>query len=318
MAARNAARSSGFGVAARRLMALALATAAAILALAGPAAAATGDGIGSRVVILGGLDVPEGKTVDDVFVVRGPVTIDGTATGDVVAVDGRVTVSGHIVGNLVAVNGPVELQDGAEVDGDVSSRLAPTIAPGATVKGTVRGLNVNFQFGNLFVARFIFWLAASVSLLILGLVLLAFAPRAAAAATETVRGSTGAAIGFGLVVFIGLPVVAVLALVTLVGIPLGLGILLALVPVYAVGYVTSVWLLGRRIVKPPTSPYLAFLLGWAILRALALVPALGGLLWFLGSVFGLGVLVVSARRAGRPAAPPPPSVEPMSLPPAPA
>jgi len=235
------------------------------------------------------------------------VTIDGTVTGDVLSVDGHVTISGHVQGDLISVNGPVEIQDGAEVDGDISSRLTPTIAPGATVKGEVRGVDVNFQLGNVFVARFIFWLAASVSLLVLGLVLLAFAPRAAAAAVETMRDSTGAAIGFGLVAFIGLPVVAVLALVTLVGIPLGLGILLALVPVYSIGYVTSVFLVGRWIVKPPTSPYLAFLLGWVILRALALVPALGGLLWFLASAFGLGVLVVATRRAARGDASPPPA-----------
>jgi hypothetical protein len=300
----------------RVLLLLALAIPLALAVGASPASAATGDGIGSRVVLLGGLDVPDGKTVDDVFVVRGPVTIDGTATGNVVSVDGRVTVSGHIQGNLVAVNGAVELQDGAEVDGDVSSRLTPTIAPGATVKGAVRGINVDFQLGNVFVARFIFWLAASVSVLIVGLLLLAFAPRAAAAVVETMRESTGAAIGFGLVVFIGLPVVAVLALVTLVGIPLGLGILLALVPIYTIGYVTSVWLLGRWIVKPPTSPYLAFLLGWLIFLGLALVPALGGVLWFLGAVFGLGVLVVGARSAARPSAAPP--SQPVAMPPAPA
>ncbi|MFL5736822.1 MAG: hypothetical protein ACJ76P_05740 [Actinomycetota bacterium] len=301
----------------RRIALLALIAVAAVPALAGSAAASTGDGIGSRVVLLGGLDVPEGKTVEDVFVLRGPVTIDGTATGNVLSVDGHVTVSGHIEGNLIAVNGPVELKDGAEVDGDVSSRLTPTIAPGATVKGAVKGVNVDFQFGNVFAARFVFWLAASISLLVLGLLLLAFVPRAAAATVETMRESTGAAIGFGFVVFIGLPVVAVLALVTLVGIPLGLGILLALVPLYSVGYVTTVWLLGRRIVRAPASPYLAFLVGWAILRVLALVPALGGILWFLASVFGLGVLAVTARRAGRPAVPPPPSSEPMAMPPAP-
>jgi hypothetical protein len=82
------------------------------------------------------------------------------------------------------------------------------------VKGAVRGVNVDFQLGTSSSPRFIFWLAASVSVLIVGLILLAFAPRAAAAVVETMRVSTGAAIGFGLVVFIGLPVVAVLALVT--------------------------------------------------------------------------------------------------------
>jgi len=283
----------------RRISLIVLLCAAFLAVMAAPALATTGDGIGNRVVLLGGIDVPAGKTVDDVFVLRGPVTIDGTATGSVVAVDGRVTISGHVQGDLIAVNGPVELKDGAEVDGDVSSRLAPTIAPGATVNGAVRGINVDFHVGNLFVARFAFWVAASISFLILGLLLLVFAPRAAEALVETMREATGPAIGIGFLLFFGFPVVAVLSLATLVGIPLGLGILLGLMPIYAVGYVVSAWLLGRRILGPPTSRYPAFLVGWVILRALALVPFLAGLLWFLGAVFGLGVLAVSARRAGR-------------------
>jgi hypothetical protein len=45
----------------------------------------------------------------------------------------------------------------------------------------------------------------------------------------------------------------------------------------------------------------AFLVGWAILRVVALVPILGGLVWFAAVVFGLGVLVVAIWR-GRSAA----------------
>jgi type IV secretory pathway TrbD component len=41
--------------------------------------------------------------------------------------------------------------------------------------------------------------------------------------------------------------------------------------------------------------------GWAILRVVALVPILGGLVWFAAAVFGLGVLVVAIWR-GRSAA----------------
>jgi hypothetical protein len=37
----------------------------------------------------------------------------------------------------------------------------------------------------------------------------------------------------------------------------------------------------------------AFLVGWAILRVVALVPVLGGLVWFAAVVFGLGALVVA-------------------------
>jgi hypothetical protein len=264
-----------------------------------PASAATGDGIGSRIVIIGGVEVPEGKTVDDVFVVRGPVTVDGTVNGTLVSIDGRVTISGTVEEDVVAVNGPLEITDGARIGGDVVSRLTPSIAPGATVGGEVRGVDFNISPGEFYAARFVFWLAASISILILGLILLAFAPRAAEAVQVTFREATGASIGFGAAFFIGLPVVGILALATLVGIPLGLGILLALFPIYAVGYVVSVWLLGRRIIREPGSPYLAFFVGWIVLRALALVPVLGGLLWFVGSVLGLGVLIVSARRASR-------------------
>jgi hypothetical protein len=52
-------------------------------------------------------------------------------------------------------------------------------------------------------------------------------------------------------------------------------------------------------VKPPTSRLLAFLAGWLILRAIAIVPGIGGLAWFLATVFGLGLLAVSARQGGR-------------------
>jgi hypothetical protein len=49
------------------------------------------------------------------------------------------------------------------------------------------------------------------------------------------------------------------------------------------------------VVKPPTSRFLAFLLGWGVVRVLALVPILGGLVWTVVSIFGLGVLWVASR-----------------------
>ena len=63
---------------------------------------------------------------------------------------------------------------------------------------------------------------------------------------------------------------------------------------------------------PPRSRFLAFLLGWVILRAIALIPILGGLVWLVASILGLGILFVAGRRARPPAydevaaMPPPP------------
>ena len=46
--------------------------------------------------------------------------------------------------------------------------------------------------------------------------------------------------------FFGLPLLAILALVTLVGIPLGLGLLAALGLLYAIGYSASAWIWAAR------------------------------------------------------------------------
>ena len=94
-----------------------------------------------------------------------------------------------------------------------------------------------------------------------------------------------------------LPAVAVLLLVIVVAIPLGLFLLLAFALLYTVGYVAAAHVLGRRLVAMPKSRFLAFLAGWAILRGLALIPAVGGLVWMLAAIFGLGALWVAARRS---------------------
>jgi hypothetical protein len=153
--------------------------------------------------------------------------------------------------------------------------------------------------------RLAWWLAVSVSTLVVGLVLLWLVGRGGSQIFEAGRARIGPSIGLGLLLFFGLPVLAVLALVTVVGIPLGLGLLAALLLIYALGYSAAAWILGRSIVRGPSSWVVAFLAGWAILRVVALVPILGGLVWFTAVVFGLGALVVAIwrARAHAPAAP---------------
>jgi hypothetical protein len=85
--------------------------------------------------------------------------------------------------------------------------------------------------------------------------------------------------------------------VTVVGIPLGIGLLAALLLIYALGYSASGWILGWSILRGPTSWVVTFLVGWVILRVVALVPILGGLVWFAAVVFGLGALAVAIWRA---------------------
>jgi hypothetical protein len=172
----------------------------------------------------------------------------------------------------------------------------------------VKRVNFGKASGGLGLAvGFGIWLAITVSAFVLGALLLWVFPRAAAVVYEVAESQVGAAIGFGLLAFFAIPIVGVILLVTILGLPLGLLLLLALAPLYSLGYTASAWALGRRILGPARNRFLAFLVGLAILRVVAIVPLLGALIWWAATVFGLGLLVMAASRAraAGPAAPPP-------------
>ena len=274
---------------------------AAGVVLAAPASADSDTGglnDNDQVVLNGRLDVAEGETVDSAVLFHGSASIAGTVTGSVVVFDGPTDISGHVQGDVFVFNGDVSVRSGAQIDGDLVTAQTPVVESGATVRGEQQRISTRFNAGVVSAAsRFVWWVGYSVSTLILGLLLLVFAPALDPAIVRAVRERMGASIGFGVLVFFVLPIVAVLFLVIVVAIPLGLFTLLALALLYTVGYVAGGHAIGRFLVKPPTSRFLAFLAGWGILRLLGLIPVIGGLVWTLASIFGLGVLWVAARRA---------------------
>jgi hypothetical protein len=272
----------------------------ALVLTAGSASAAT-----DHVVITGGAVVPAGQTAGDIVVLDGPVRIAGRATGDVVSVSGPVRVTGRIDGDLIAVSDRAILGPTARVGGDLRyGDERPVLAPGATVAGSISNEDwVDASSGWGWVSAFGWWLAVSVSTLIVGALLVWLAPGALYAAERAVREHLGATVGWGVAIAIGVPLLAILALVTLVGIPFGIALLLAAIPVLLVAYATSAWIVGRRVLRNrSTSPRVALLAGWGILRVLALIPVAGGLVWLAATVVGLGALAVALWHARRPGA----------------
>ena len=268
-----------------------------VLGLATPAWAQASQTSEAFVVLSGRADVPEGEQVGDLVVFHGSATVDGTVDGSLTAFDAPVTISGRVNGDVVVFNGRVVLRSGANVTGDVVSQQAPVVASGATIGGTTKRVQTNTNWeGFGWAGKLAWWLAVSVSTLVVGLVLVWLVGPGAARILEAGRTRIGPSIGLGLLLFFGLPLLAVIALVTVVGIPLGIGLLAALLLIYALGYSASGWILGRSILRGPTSWFLAFLVGWGILRVVALVPILGGLAWFAAVVFGLGALAVAIWR----------------------
>jgi cytoskeletal protein CcmA (bactofilin family) len=288
----------------------------AVLLGAGSASAAT-----DHVVITGGVVVPAGQIAGDVVVLDGTVTIAGHVTGDVVSVAGPVRVTGRVDGDLIAVSDRALLGSTARVGGDLHyGDESPVLARGASVGGKISNEDwTDSANGWGWVSALAWWLAVSVSTLIVGVLLVWLVPGALYAAERATRERLGPTVGWGVVIAIGVPLLAILALVTLVGIPFGVALLLAAIPVLVVAYATAAWIVGRRVLRDrSTSPWAALFAGWGIVRVLALIPVLGALVGLAATVVGLGALAVAlwrARRTGARAAAP---EAPAPGPPAPA
>lgn len=274
-----------------------------LLLLAAPAGAATTatDPDEAIVVVNGDVTVERGQSVEGVYIVNGDARIAGRVDGDVVLVAGDATVSGTIDGDLVTIAGRARLLPRARVTGDLSyGDEAPRVAPAANVEGNIDKEGWTDSIDILpFVGAFVFWLAMTISAAVLGILLLLLSPRAADAVFTQVRERFWTAVAIGVAIFIVLPVAAFVAAITLLGLPLALAVILALLPLAAIAYVTAAWALGRVLVRPPQGRILSFLAGLAILRAVALIPILGALAWLAAVIVGLGLLggaIMASRR----------------------
>ena len=258
-------------------------------------------GAGNQVVLVGRVVVPRGQSVGEVIVFSGRVVVEGIVRGDVVVVDGPITVSGQVSGSVVALSGSVRLLDTAQIGGDVLAHGRVDVAAGASVQGRM-SQDVSFTVSRSLrtVAAFVSWLAVAVSTLLLGLLFAFVAPRALERSAEAGRTAPWASAGWGLALALGGPVLAVLAVALVLGIPLGIGLLLSIVLLSLLGVVVTAQTVGRVLVDEDRRPTTAFLAGWGIATVLGVIPYVSGVVYGASAIFGLGAATVAIWRARGP------------------
>ncbi len=257
--------------------------------------------------VTGDLDVFSGNvritgTVEgDVEAFAGNVVLaeGGTVAGSFEAAGGNVLVNGRVGGSAAVGAGTLELGPSANVSGDIEYD-AETFArdPAARVGGEIRevsrvgvGPRLAPPAGTGVVYGFLVNLLA-------GVLLLAAFPRFSRGVADRARSSplpTGLA---GLVVLVGVPVVLVLLLITIVGIPLALvggllfGVLLWVGYVYG-AFAVGDWLVGFADVD---SRWVALLAGLVVVAVLSRIPILGGLVSLLIVLLGVGAVAYGIGR----------------------
>lgn len=252
------------------------------------------------------------EAVHVAVVVHGDAVIEGTVHDVLVVVDGSAVVSGSVGQRLVVVDGTADLQPTARIGGDVILVGTSTItqADGAVIAGTVKheqgfrlSLNFNDHFG--FFASAMLWLSMTIVTLVAGLLFAAVAGRQLSGAGALLTSNIGGSLLGALAVWIGIPLLAVLVIITIVGMPLGIGALLLLPVLGFLGYLVTGVRLGvlvlrhMGIIEDADHPYLAALLGLLGLRLVAFVPVLGLLVALVAGAIGAGALALLAWRAWR-------------------
>jgi uncharacterized RDD family membrane protein YckC/cytoskeletal protein CcmA (bactofilin family) len=301
-------------------------------------------GDNDRVSVMGDTHVEAGELIEGAAVgVMGDVTVDGEVTGDAVAVLGSNTVNGTVRGNVVAVLGDVTLGPKAKVGGDIVC-ITGTVkrAPGAEVGGKIikktvgnnkhlgpnfdRWLNEGFK-----PARMLGFSPAFNWAWVLTLFLLAFYVVLALVFPGGVR-KTGdmlvkrpvATVMSAMLSILALPVLFILLLITVVGIPVAVLFLpIAIVVGVIFGKAAIYGLVGRGLTADKFHPALAVLIGATLFVILYLVPVAGVMLSLLTAFLGLGCVMTAllgsekktvpvAATAAQAVPPPMPAATPMA------
>ena len=304
-----------------QLTLLALVAVALVLLLAPARALAQENTDDVYVRVNGTVDLAANDSVDTLVAVNSEAQVAGAVRDTLVVVNQTATLSGDVGRDAVAVNGTLRLEPTARIGGDVvliNSQLIQ--ADGATIDGQVvqrSGAGIGAEFNRVAAAvSFVAWLGVTLLVAIVALGWAALGGRQLSDVAGLLGARPGLAAVAALIFWIAVPVVAFLAFVTVIGIPIGIALLLVVMPLlWVLGYVTTGTRLGffladiRRTTPDLAHPYLEAVVGVLILQLIGLVPIVGGIVVALAGLFGAGAIVVTAwRRIGArrtPAAMPP-------------
>ncbi len=231
----------------------------------------------------------------DTALTGGELVLGGRLGRSLRAGAGSLTLNGEVAGPASLTAPDLHVASRAVIAGplEVATRAARPIAAGATLRGPVTQRTLTEPAGPGFGG----WLFGFLMALTAGITLLWLLPEAADRSGEAAARAPGWRMLAGLLALIGAPLAAALAMVTVVGIPLGL-ILLAgyLVALYLAQLVVA-WTAGRRLFELGQARVIGFgprvgalALGLVIVYLLRAIPLLGPLATLVVLVWGLGTI----------------------------
>jgi hypothetical protein len=233
----------------------------------------------------------------------GNLSVSGTVTRDVRVAAGNMSMSGTIDGNVDFAGDNLSVLQGGRIGGNLSARVKEKenveIAQGAVLGNvdvtTYEARPVHHILG---LRPFRFWakIVWALSLLLAGLVLTFVFPKQFRDLGLTINKLPGKSFVWGIVGLILVPIVGVILLVTLIGIPLGLLVLTLYLWMLHLSQLTLGVFVGHRLFgieeKKGWHLFSAFAVGLIIVQALTFIPYVRFLVVVVGLIFGLGAILL--------------------------
>lgn len=226
----------------------------------------------------------------DVQFGSGQLIMRGRIGGNLNGGAATVTISGQIDGDARIESDKIVVLQGAIIGGRLlySSKNEPKVEDGAQILGGVERIQDDkkedddgYTIGSFFWDAW--WYLSGVAL---GFVLLALFRRFMLESASSISDSTLKTLGLGVLFLICLPIAAVAATLTLIGIPIAMLLVLLWVVLIGisdiiVGLALGNWMLTRRLTGPIQKPFLAMALGLLVTTILTSIPIAG---WFIGLI----------------------------------
>ncbi len=280
---------------------------------------------------------PLAEIAGNLGVVGANVTVSGHVAGEAKLVGAVVTFNGQADKSMVIAGDTVIVGPQARIAGDLTvySRHEPQIAETAAIGGTMKRMEPPAELSAVpdWVWSFGFAIAMVLGIILAGIVLMLFGGRLFITALDHARLRPVSTIIIGIVTLILVPAIAALVSATVVGLPIGFALMLALPLLFVFGLpVAAAGIAAGIFVRTPgpvggLRGFLFVVLGAVILALIGLIPWVGCIAVGVVTVLGAGALVRTAGgrlrtpEAQKPApmaAPPPhPAVTPPPPPPPP-
>lgn len=253
--------------------------------------------------------LPEANIGRDLTIGAQSLHLSGQIGRDVLSTSQDAIINATVGRNVQGEFENIALESKAKISGDFNYRSPDVarMADGATVSGQTKHETAeprtHTDATTTKLGSTIFGFA---SLLLIGLAAIFIAPRWFDVAGEAVRTRPFGSFAYGAAVLFGVPIVAGLLFVTLIGLPLAFMLLLVwgaamigamTITAYAVG-----WIVVEKLAWPSRGQRIASLLvGLLIMALVGLIPVIGGIAVFAALLFGLGSLALTLTTRLRPA-----------------